>query len=45
VAVKGLGLLLCDNPAEAAVQAKEITELNKTRKEEDNISVLMLRTA
>ncbi len=33
VAVKGLGLLLCDNPAEAAVQAKEITELNRTRKD------------
>lgn len=33
VAVKGLGLLLCDNPADAAVQAKEITELNKTRKD------------
>ena len=33
VAVKGLGLLLCDNPAEAAAQAKEITELNRTRKD------------
>lgn len=33
VAVKGLGLLLCDNPAEAAVQAREITELNRTRKD------------
>jgi single-stranded-DNA-specific exonuclease len=33
VAVKGLGLLLCDNPAEATVQAKEITELNRTRKD------------
>lgn len=33
VAVKGLGLLLCDTPAEAAVQAKEITELNRTRKD------------
>ena len=33
VAVKGLGLLLCDNPSEAAVQAKEITELNRIRKE------------
>lgn len=33
VAVKGLGLLLCDNPGEAAVQAKEITELNRTRKD------------
>lgn len=33
VAVKGLGLLLCDNSGEAAVQAKEITELNRTRKD------------
>ena len=33
VAVKGLGLLLCDNPADAAAQAKEITELNRTRKD------------
>ena len=33
VAVKGLRLLLCDNPAEAAVMAKEITELNRTRKD------------
>jgi len=33
VAVRGLGLLLCDNPAEAVVQAKEITELNRTRKD------------
>lgn len=33
VAVKGLGLLLCDNPAEAAAKAKEITELNRTRKD------------
>jgi len=33
VAVKGLRLLLCDNPAEAGVQAKEITELNRVRKE------------
>lgn len=33
VAVKGLRLLLCDNPDEAAVQAKEITELNRVRKE------------
>jgi len=33
VAVKGLKLLLCDNPDMAAVQAREITELNTTRKE------------
>ena len=33
VAVKGLRLLLCDNPAEAAVMAKEITELNRVRKD------------
>ncbi|MBP3608905.1 MAG: single-stranded-DNA-specific exonuclease RecJ [Lachnospiraceae bacterium] len=33
VAVKGLRLLLSDNPAEAAVLAKEITELNQTRKD------------
>ena len=33
VAVKGLKLLLCDNGAEAAVQAKEITELNRVRKD------------
>jgi len=33
VAVKGLRLLLCDEPAEAAVMAKEITELNRTRKD------------
>ncbi|MBO5353541.1 MAG: single-stranded-DNA-specific exonuclease RecJ [Lachnospiraceae bacterium] len=33
VAVKGLRLLLSDNPAEAAVMAKEITELNQTRKD------------
>ena len=33
VAVKGLKLLLCDNAAEAAVQAKEITELNRVRKD------------
>ena len=33
VAVKGLRLLLCDNEAEAAVQAKEITELNCIRKD------------
>ncbi|MBQ8632690.1 MAG: single-stranded-DNA-specific exonuclease RecJ [Lachnospiraceae bacterium] len=33
VAVKGLRLLLCDDPAEAAAMAKEITELNRTRKD------------
>jgi len=33
VAVKGLRLLLCDNPSEAVVLAKEITELNRVRKE------------
>ena len=33
VAVRGLRLLLCDNPAEAAVMAKEITELNRIRKD------------
>jgi len=33
VAVKGLKLLLCDNAVEAAVQAKEITELNRVRKD------------
>ncbi len=33
VAVKGLRLLLSDNPAEAAAMAKEITELNRTRKD------------
>ncbi len=33
VAVRGLRLLLCDNPVEAAVMAKEITELNRTRKD------------
>lgn len=33
VAVRGLRLLLCENPAEAAVMAKEITELNRTRKD------------
>ena len=33
VAVKGLRLLLCGNPAEAEVQAKEITELNSKRKD------------
>jgi len=33
VAVEGLRLLLCDNPAEAAERAKEITELNRIRKE------------
>ena len=33
VAVKGLRLLLCDEPAEAVVMAKEITELNRTRKD------------
>lgn len=33
VAVKGLKLLLCDNPDEAETQAKEITELNGTRKD------------
>ncbi|MBP3568082.1 MAG: single-stranded-DNA-specific exonuclease RecJ [Lachnospiraceae bacterium] len=33
VAVKGLRLLLCDNPGQAAVMAKEITELNRVRKE------------
>lgn len=33
VAVRGLRLLLCDNPGEAAVMAKEITELNQTRKD------------
>ena len=33
VAVKGLRLLLCDEPAEVAVMAKEITELNRTRKD------------
>ena len=33
VAVKGLKLLLCDNPDMAVVQAREITELNTTRKE------------
>lgn len=33
VAVKGLRLLLCDNPADAAVMAKEITELNRVRKD------------
>ncbi|MBQ7863557.1 MAG: single-stranded-DNA-specific exonuclease RecJ [Lachnospiraceae bacterium] len=33
VAVKGLRLLLCDDSAEAAVMAKEITELNRTRKD------------
>ncbi len=33
VAVKGLRLLLCENPEEAAAQAQEITELNRTRKD------------
>lgn len=33
VAVRGLRLLLCDNAEEAAVMAKEITELNQTRKD------------
>ena len=33
VAVKGLRLLLCTNPAEAAELAQEITELNRVRKE------------
>ena len=33
VAVKGLRLLLCENQEEAAVQAQEITELNRTRKD------------
>ncbi len=33
VAVRGLRLLLSGNPAEAAVMAKEITELNHVRKE------------
>ena len=33
VAVKGLRLLLSDNPAEAAELAKEITELNRIRKD------------
>lgn len=33
VAVKGLQLLLSDNGAEAAVQAREITELNRVRKD------------
>lgn len=33
VAVKGLRLLLCDNAAEAAQQAREITELNRVRKD------------
>ncbi len=32
VAVRGLRLLLCDDPAKAAVMAKEITELNQMRK-------------
>lgn len=33
VAVKGLRLLLCENQEEAAAQAQEITELNRTRKD------------
>lgn len=33
VAVRGLRLLLCDNPVEAAAMAKEITELNRVRKD------------
>ena len=33
VAVRGLRLLLCDNPAEATAMAKEITELNRVRKD------------
>jgi len=33
VAVRGLRLLLCDNPAQAAVMAQEITQLNSTRKD------------
>ncbi len=33
VAVRGLRLLLCDSPAEAAAMAKEITELNRVRKD------------
>lgn len=33
VAVRGLRLLLCENPEEASVMAKEITELNRTRKD------------
>ncbi len=33
VAVRGLRLLLCENRAEAAVMAKEITELNRVRKD------------
>ena len=33
VAVKGLRLLLCDSPAKAKVLAKEITELNRIRKD------------
>ena len=33
VAVRGLRLLLCDNPVEAAAMAKKITELNRVRKD------------